>query len=264
MGVGVKPHWGAALPGFLGAPHPSAAIAWSLLAVLLLLVATPLHAACENFPVALDIGHSLARPGATSARGRPEFAFNRDLVIRLADALADSGLPAVLVNAEGADLGLAERGQRAAAEGAAVLLSVHHDSVQPRYLAAWTPEGIPRHHSEHARGFSLFVSRENPHPGASERLARLLGAHLGAAGFTPSLHHAEPIPGEGRTLLDAAGGVYRFDGLGVLRHAPMPAVLLEAGVIVHREEEQQLRDPEYQVRMAGAIVAALLEYCGAL
>ena len=38
--------------------------------------------------VAVDVGHSLAVPGATSARGRPEFEFNCDLAAELAHGLA--------------------------------------------------------------------------------------------------------------------------------------------------------------------------------
>ena len=53
----------------------------------------------------------------------------------------------------------------------------------------------------------------------------------------PSLHHAEPIEGENREVIDRLNGVYRFDDLVVLRSAAMPAVLLEAGIIKHREEE---------------------------
>jgi len=231
------------------------------LALALWVTAIPLHGACQRFPVALDIGHSLSRPGAISARGRPEFAFNRELASRLRDALVAGGFQAVLINPDGADLGLAERGRVAAAGGAQLLLSIHHDSVQPHYLSRWMVDGQTRRYSDRFRGYSVFVSRENPAPDASERFARLLGAHLLAAGFTPTLHHAEPIPGENRPLLDEATGVYRFDELGVLRRAPMPAVLLEAGVIVHREEERKLRDPAYRDRLVAAIVAAIMAFC---
>lgn len=33
----------------------------------------------------------------------------------------------------------------------------------------------------------------------------------------PSLHHAEPIHGENRELLDTTLGIYRFDDLTVLK-----------------------------------------------
>ena len=46
-----------------------------------------------------------------------------------------------------------------------------------------------------------------------------------------------------RELLDADAGVYRYDQLIVLRMTRMPAVLLEAGSIVNRQEELELGAP---------------------
>ena len=109
----------------------------------------------------------------------------------------------------------------------------------------------------------MFISGLNPRAQDSQRFATHLGARLNAAGFTPSLHHAEPIAGENRPLLQAKIGLYRFDELAVLRGAPMPAVLLEAGIIVNRQEEMRLQDPAAIARMADAIVSAIQQYCPA-
>ena len=49
-----------------------------------------------------------------------------------------------------------------------------------------------------------------------------------------------------RELLDAQAGVYRYDQLIVLKDTRMPAVLLEAGSIVNRDEELLLATPERQ------------------
>ncbi len=51
--------------------------------------------------------------------------------------------------------------------------------------------------------------------------------------------------------------VHYYDGLAVLRHATMPAVLFEAGVIKNRDEELLLRDPARIARMADGIATAL-------
>ena len=67
-----------------------------------------------------------------------------------------------------------------------------------------------------------------------------------------------------RKLLDAERGIYRFDELVVLRSATMPAVLLEAGVIVNRAEEARLRQPAYRQRIATAISTALRAYCAGM
>ncbi|MCP5159257.1 MAG: N-acetylmuramoyl-L-alanine amidase [Gammaproteobacteria bacterium] len=238
---------------------------WVIIATVIGLGQTPVHASCFGSRIALDAGHSLQRPGARSARGRPEVAFNLMLAQVVATTLRAQGDEVVLVNPEGTVLNLVARTRQAQAAGADLFLSLHHDSVQPRYLQPWQPQpGHTEHYSDRFTGFSLFVSAQQADPkhvAASRALAMQLGAALRAAGLTPSLHHAEPIPGEGRILLDADWGVYRFDELIVLKTATMPAVLLEAGILVNRAEEERLRDPTYQQRIATAIGQALHRDC---
>ena len=81
-----------------------------------------------------------------------------------------------------------------------------------------------------------------------------------ARGFSPTLHHAEKIPGEGRNLVDRNLGLYEFDDLVVLKTAAMPAVLLECGVIVNRSEEASLQKPEVQQRIADAAAEAIVKF----
>ena len=81
-----------------------------------------------------------------------------------------------------------------------------------------------------------------------------------ARGFSPTLHHAEQIPGEGRNLVDEDFGLYEFDDLVVLKTAAMPAVLLECGVIVNRNEEASLQTPEIQHRIADAAAEAIMQF----
>lgn len=212
--------------------------------------------------VAVDIGHSPAASGATSARGRPEYAFNLELATRVRDQLAASGLAAFLVRtASGEAPDLFARTQIAAARGADLFLSIHHDSVQPRYLERGQLDGAAARFSRYARGYSLFISHKNPATEASLAVAQGIGRALADWGLEPSLHHAEPIPGENRPLLDAALGIYDFADLIVLKTAAMPAVLFEAGVIVHPEEEVRLRDPFRQDTMAEAIARGILASC---
>jgi N-acetylmuramoyl-L-alanine amidase len=207
--------------------------------------------------VAVDVGHFLAEPGATSARGRPELEFNRALALELRDALEARGDRVRLIGAEG-DLAVLSR-RTAAARGADLFLSVHHDSVQPHYLEEWTYGGETRRFSDRFAGFSLFVSRRNPDPVASLACASAVGAGLRAAGFTPSLYHAEPIPGESKPFADRRNGVHYFDNLVVLHTATQPAVLLEAGVIVNRAEELRMSEPETRRRIANAVAAGVRE-----
>ncbi len=207
--------------------------------------------------VAVDVGHFLAEPGALSARGRPELEFNRELAALLREALEARRLAAIVIGADGNMSVLSHR--TAAARRADLFVSVHHDSVQPRYLEAWDYAGETRRFSDRFAGFSLFVSRRNPRLAESLACASAIGAGLRAAGFVPSLYHAEPIPGESKPFADRLNGVHYFDNLVVLHTATQAAVLLEAGVIVNRAEELGLRDPATQGRIAGAVAAGVAE-----
>jgi N-acetylmuramoyl-L-alanine amidase len=226
------------------------------------LFAACLAAAADAVPfVAVDVGHYLAEPGATSARGRPELEFNRDLAVELARALEARGVQAKLIGADG-DMAVLSR-RTAGARDAALFVSVHHDSVQPHYLEDWEHAGEARKFSDRFAGFSLFVSRRNPQFERSLACASAIGARLRAAGFAPSLYHAEPIPGESKPFADRANGVHYYENLVVLHSATQPAVLLEAGVIVNRAEELALRDPATQQRIAAAVAEGVHRCLGA-
>jgi N-acetylmuramoyl-L-alanine amidase len=201
--------------------------------------------------VAVDVGHYAGEPGATSARGRPELEFNRELALELARALEARGLGTRLIGVNG-DMAVLSR-RTAVARDAALFVSVHHDSVQPHYLEEWEHAGERQKFSDRFSGFSLFVSRRNPGLEQSLACASAIGRELRAAGFAPSLYHAEPIPGESKPFADRANGVHFYDNLVVLHSAIQPAVLVEAGVIVNRAEELALREPATQQRLAAAV-----------
>jgi N-acetylmuramoyl-L-alanine amidase len=219
-------------------------------------------AASDGKPlVALDIGHTMSRPGADSARGLSEYYFNKRIVLKLAESLGRSGeVDAFIINPEGKPISLRERTRQAQRKNAVLFLSVHHDSVQPRYLKQWTVNGKRQLYSDKFQGFSLFYSRKNAKSAESYRFARLLGTAMVARGFSPTLHHAEQIPGEGRTLVDKNLGLYEFGDLLVLKTAAMPAALLECGVIVNRNEEASLQTPDTQDRIVDAAAEAIVQF----
>ena len=208
--------------------------------------------------IALDVGHYMDKPGATSARGLTEYSFNRALVGAVDSRLRESGLRTELIGGDGLAADLAARPRRAREAGALLFLSVHHDSARERFLRNWEYEGQPRKYlDDRFQGFSLFVSRQNPQWRQALDCASALGAQLRAAGFKPSRYHADPLLGEAREFADEANGVHFFDNLAVLRNATIPALLFEAGVIVNRDEEARLNTDATRARIAAAVDLAM-------
>ena len=205
--------------------------------------------------IAIDVGHYLEKPGVISARGVTEFEYNLKLAREIEIALKHAGHRTLLIGGDGLSVDLAKRAPRAS--GMDLFISIHHDSVQPRFLAVWEHEGETLNYSDKFAGFSLFVSRLNGYTEASLKCASAIGAALKGAGFTPSRYHADPILGENRPFADEANGVHYFDNLAVLKTASIPALLFEAGVIVNRDEELRMRDPAVRKRISQSIVKAV-------
>jgi N-acetylmuramoyl-L-alanine amidase len=197
--------------------------------------------------VAVDVGHYTAEPGVISAGGRPEFEYNLALALDVKEEIAKRGMEVRLIGERGDYAVLHQRTRDA--RGADLFVSIHHDSVKESLL--------PR--AGEFAGFSLFVSRLNPRPRESLACASAIGARLRAAGFAPSRYHADPVLGAPRPFADEANGVHWYDNLAVARTATMPSVLVEAGVIVNREEERRMQDPELRRRIAGAVAEGTRE-----
>jgi N-acetylmuramoyl-L-alanine amidase len=219
----------------------------------------------RDFRIAIDVGHTPHASGALSARGRPEFDFNQQLARQVYGTFQGAGFTSTkLILMRGAGRSqLQERSALANAFKADLFLSIHHDDVQPIYYDEWTYNGRKHHFSDRYAGYSIFVSSRNEFADQSLQFASLLGAELQQRGMQFTDHHAANIPGEHRHMVDDKRGVYRYDQLLVLKNTKAPAVLLEAGVIVNRDEEAVLNTPERRLLIGDAALAAAIRFCDA-
>ena len=146
-----------------------------------------------------------------------------------------------------------------------ISVRLHSIGVPPdRLLETWEYNGAKHQYCDRWRGHSIFVSRDNPDYAGSLMFGEMLGAGLKTRGLQYTPHYVEPIMGHRRRILvDPQTGVYRYDQLIVLRKARMPAVLLEAGSIVHRDEELALQSPERQALISAAATEAVEKFCAA-
>src|SRR6266699_4425600 len=218
------------------------------------------------FRVIVDVGHTVERHGVLSARGATEYMFNLRLANQIEQMLVAAGFAKTveLITAAPPPRGLLERAARANTLGADLFLSIHHDGVPDQFVERWEYGGRERAFSDRFKGHSIFVSIDNGDFRGSLRFGRLLGNQLKARGLQYTPHYTERFMGNRqRQLIDAEAGVYRYDQLIVLRKTRMPAVLLEAGSIVNREEELLLDSPERQALIAMAVTDAIEAFCAA-
>jgi len=235
--------------------------------------ATCTSKARENIVIALDVGHNARRPGEqcrrfttcpwgeTSARGVPEHDFNIKLAQRIKEELVGTGFQStsLIVTRKEGSRGLHERANRVNSMNADILFSVHHDGVRDEYLKQWLYNGKPQFFYDDAKGFSLHVSPRYPE---SLSLARILADELMTVGLSFTTLHEPSNPAGARVpFLDSTRGIYLRDKLAVLNHTEMPAVLLEAGLIVNRDEELLVSTAAYQEKVATAVAEAVQKFC---
>ncbi len=211
----------------------------------------PSSVACApaKFRIALDVGHTAESEGATSARNVTEFTFNLRLAQAINEKLKTEGFAAtrLLVTEGKAKPSLFKRVSVASDMNADLFLSIHHDSVPNKFLEDWEFEGKKSHFSDRFSGYSVFVSRDNADFKTSFAFAELLGKAMKDSGLEYARQYTMPIMGHYQyTLLDKDTGVYAHDELIVLRKTRMPAVLLEAGSIINRDEELKMDSPGTQ------------------
>ncbi|MBF0417418.1 MAG: N-acetylmuramoyl-L-alanine amidase [Magnetococcales bacterium] len=229
-----------------------------LLLATLLLVAGDLMAGVCDCKVAVDVGHATFAPGATSARGKPEFEFNLDVGSLIHEELLKSGMSRsfMIINPPS----LKDRVRIAEERQADLLLSVHHDSVQPMFLRDWVYNNKHQKYSDAFQGYSILVSTKGFQYSNSLELAKMIGRHFRAAGFLPAYHHSKNVLGGRHNMIDEELGIYQFDNLVVLKYTVMPAILIEFGVIVHRDEELRLQEPETRAKLVRGVVDGIEEF----
>jgi N-acetylmuramoyl-L-alanine amidase len=224
------------------------------------------NCARSTFRVVVDVGHTVDVPGAMSARGVPEYAFNLQLARDVKQALLDAGFDqtVLMITATAPWRGLFERAVRANAMHANLFIAIHHDSVPDNLKHEWEYAGQKNEFNDDYPGYALFISNDNADPAGSLLFGSMLGRELEHRGLHYTPHYTLALMGHRRRILvDAEAGVYRYDQLIVLRQTRMPALLLEAGSIVNRQEEIELSTPERRSLTSAAVAAAVANFCAA-
>jgi len=206
--------------------------------------------------VVIDSGHTMKEPGAISALGITEWQFNTRMADVLSSVLRERGYTVIRIE----NLPLSNRPIVFNKSGGDILIMIHHDSVQPKYLTKqWTYNGKVYKYTDDIRGYSVFVNGKSP---KSIELGLYIGASLWSNSFVPSTHHKENIKGERRKPINEIAGLYEFNDLYVLKRIDKPGVLIECGVIVNRYEAIFMSDYKVMVKFARAVADGIGDYFG--
>ena len=257
-----------------------------------LLVAVLLHLAtmssAEAPPIILDPGHDPLYPGARGSCGEFEFKYNERIVAAYLKITAarvittrDAGqAPRILKrktspgvvspNRYTLKTSLQARTALANSSKGSLFISIHHDSTAARFI---TPdpslcEGRGGHtllqdfKARNTIGFNVFIDQDpkNLHYRNSLRFAMLLGEELIAIGRQPSDYHYFPED-DCRSCKPVIRdlGVWHQQ-LYVLRHARMPAVLVEVGNIADAADEALINSEQFREQFARALNRAVERY----
>jgi N-acetylmuramoyl-L-alanine amidase len=248
---------------------------WSVIvsgALILVFAPQAFAASCKlkergDVKIVIDVGHTPTDSGQISARGVPEFEFNTRLAQRVRDALKSGGYRSARMS--GTDVngvpGLELRAQRANDMDADLFISIHHNGVRDETLIPWQFNGQERRYLDKFRGYAILVSRKSSSYGESLGLATILADRLMASGLDFTSHHDEETNtakyGRLAPMVDRTRGIYAFDNLVVLYRTNMPALILEAGMIVNRHEEEMLSSPALGSTIAKSFVDAVDKFC---
>ena len=186
----------------------------------------------------LDAGHGGEDGGAVSLTGVSESQINLAIVLKLEDILALYGRPAVVLRRE--DVSLHDRSavtirekkvsdlqnRAAMVEGVegGILLSIHQNTY---------PDG-------RYSGAQVFYA---PTQGSQE-LAGHIQQALRTALQPDNSRESKPIP----------------DSVYLMNHVSCPAVLVECGFLTNPEEEERLRDEDFQRKLAAVLAWGWLTF----
>lgn len=206
--------------------------------------------------IAIDIGHSNKKPGAISTYGKTEFLYNKELGYLTALEISKQ----YKVNLIGYNGNMEQLSDRVKlAENSNLFISIHHDSVQEQDLTTQVVNGITYKYTTKAKGYSIFISSKNPHFELTYKCATSISNSLQKYGFTPNHYHNLPIKGESKEFYNKDLAIYKYDNLFVLKNNTIPALLIEAGVIVHPEEAKWLEEKSTQLKFSQAVSSGIMQ-----
>lgn len=178
--------------------------------------------------IGIDPGHGGRDPGAIGPTRLYEKDVTLGISLELGRLLKAAGLEPVFTRTDDRTVELVTRSALLNNQKCGLAISVHINSAT----------------RQEANYFAVFVQRLG---GEAEKLAhRVIEKVTAATGWS----------------WGADDDGIREKNLHMVRETKMPAILIECGFISNPEQEKQLRQPEFQAKLAQAIADGVLAYLG--
>ncbi|MCB1774760.1 MAG: N-acetylmuramoyl-L-alanine amidase [Gammaproteobacteria bacterium] len=219
--------------------------------------------------IAVDAGHGGEDPGASGSRYRTK---EKQVTLAMAERLkrlidAQPGMTAVLTRTGDYYLSLRKRIALARKHRADLFVSLHADAFRDRRVRGSSVYVLSRRgaSSEAARWLASKENAADLVGGVSlddkdDVLASVLLDLSQSATQHASLGAADKVYKELRQVGKVHGKRVQQAGFVVLKSPDIPSILVETGFISNPGEEQNLRDPQYQERMARAVMEGIKIY----
>ncbi|HVP58747.1 MAG TPA: N-acetylmuramoyl-L-alanine amidase [bacterium] len=214
--------------------------------------------------VVIDPGHGGTNRGSVGATGTLEKDINLQLARKLRQALEAQGMEVIMTRNDDISVPIETRTEIANSTGADLFISIHTNGFatksaqgfevyflspevdeESRYVAATEnatiePASIISEANDEV-AFILWDTAQNEFVAESSYLAQLVNEELA------------------RVLSIPNRGVKQAE-FSVLKGAYLPGILLETAFITNPEEETMLKDPAFQDKVVGAVVAAISRF----
>jgi N-acetylmuramoyl-L-alanine amidase len=191
----------------------------------------------EGVRICIDPGHggdAHRRGYKRGPTGVREAEVNLRVALYLRDCLEAVGAEVILTRSDDTSSSLAERAEIANREGADIFVSCHHNAISK-------PE---------VNRTSVWYHADVDYRASSLDLARYLCQGLMQELALPQIT-GDPLKSD-QLMYES--------GFGILRSANVTAALCESSFFTHPEEEQRLRQPEYNLREAYGLFIGLARY----
>lgn len=223
------------------------------------------HSIQKYRKIVVDAGHGGKDPGAIGPSGAYEKTIVLDIARRLKNRLEAKGVQVIMTRDGDEFISLQERTEIASRVNPDLFVSIHANSSPARsargmeiyylrYMTAAEKEE-PQIQSNRKAMFRTMKMT-----GESKELNDIVFDMLYDYKQAESRRLAEYVVDNATRMVQANGRGSKTAGFFVLKNTLVPAILVEAGFLSNRQEEERLLDARYRQDLADALAETILRY----